>query len=168
MLKYLSYTVAFQEVPNEISLIFNISNCPYHCDGCHSPELAEDAGDDLTKAFESIVAGYADAITCICFMGTGHAFTDDQMDLLELRVLIDNAHLNGYKTCVYTGDQGGAPWELFFNSKLDYLKIGPYKKELGGLDSPTTNQRFYKKTYLDSGILVKNITESFRKNYGGT
>ena len=27
---------------------------------------------------------------------------------------------------------------------LDYLKLGPYDERLGGLDSPTTNQRFYR------------------------
>ena len=27
---------------------------------------------------------------------------------------------------------------------LDYLKLGPSRQELGGLDSPTTNQRFYR------------------------
>lgn len=27
---------------------------------------------------------------------------------------------------------------------LDYLKLGPYDERLGGLDSPATNQRFYR------------------------
>ena len=27
---------------------------------------------------------------------------------------------------------------------LDYLKLGPYDERFGGLDSPTTNQRFYR------------------------
>ena len=29
------------------------------------------------------------------------------------------------------------------NDGLDYIKIGPYIKELGGLDNPNTNQKFY-------------------------
>ncbi|HIR81761.1 MAG TPA: anaerobic ribonucleoside-triphosphate reductase activating protein, partial [Candidatus Limiplasma merdipullorum] len=27
---------------------------------------------------------------------------------------------------------------------LDYLKLGHYDERLGGLDSPTTNQRFFR------------------------
>ena len=27
--------------------------------------------------------------------------------------------------------------------KLDYIKVGSYKEELGGLNCPTTNQKFY-------------------------
>ena len=48
---------------------------------------------------------------------------------------------------------------------LDYIKVGPYKEELGGLDSPNTNQRFYKITTSDSSSLIniKDITLKFRK-----
>ena len=47
MLKYVDTLVSFQEVPDEISLCINISNCPCHCDGCHSPYLADDIGEYL-------------------------------------------------------------------------------------------------------------------------
>ena len=49
MLKYVDTKVTFAEVPDEISLCINISNCPNHCEGCHSPYLAEDIGTELTK-----------------------------------------------------------------------------------------------------------------------
>ena len=39
MLKYLNCQVTFAEVPDEISLCINITNCPNRCPGCHSPEL---------------------------------------------------------------------------------------------------------------------------------
>lgn len=42
---------------------------------------------------------------------------------------------------------------------LDYYKIGPYKAEYGPLDSPTTNQHFYKKI---DGQWV-DITNVFQK-----
>ena len=33
--------------------------------------------------------------------------------------------------------------DQFNLTTLDYLKLGPYIEQLGGLDSPATNQRFY-------------------------
>jgi anaerobic ribonucleoside-triphosphate reductase activating protein len=43
---------------------------------------------------------------------------------------------------------------------FDYIKLGPYKKELGGLDNPNTNQRFYK---IENGQLI-NWTYKFWKH----
>lgn len=37
MLKYSNYEVTFAEVPDEISLTLNLTNCPYMCENCHSP-----------------------------------------------------------------------------------------------------------------------------------
>ena len=47
MLKYVDTKVVFQEIPDEITLAINISNCPCHCPGCHSSYLAEDIGNAL-------------------------------------------------------------------------------------------------------------------------
>ena len=47
MLKYVDTKVVFQEVPDEITLAINISNCPCHCINCHSSYLAEDIGEPL-------------------------------------------------------------------------------------------------------------------------
>ena len=38
-MKYTDTQVTFSEFPDEIALCINISNCPWHCPGCHSPEL---------------------------------------------------------------------------------------------------------------------------------
>ena len=51
-------------------------------------------------------------------------------------------------------------------SIFDYIKLGPYKKELGGLDNKNTNQRLYMKvdgnelnaTFID--ITSKSFWES--------
>ena len=43
---------------------------------------------------------------------------------------------------------------------FDYIKIGPYIKELGGLDSPTTNQRMYHYT----GTNIIDITYKFQRH----
>ena len=49
MIKYTGCAVTFSEVPDEVSLCIEISNCPGHCAGCHSPYLREDTGRDLEK-----------------------------------------------------------------------------------------------------------------------
>ena len=40
-LKYLGYSIVFQEVPDEVTLAINISGCPHKCEGCHSKYLWE-------------------------------------------------------------------------------------------------------------------------------
>jgi len=48
---------------------------------------------------------------------------------------------------------------------FDYIKIGPYKEELGGLDKPTTNQRLYAYNPAYSDFTIdkswKDITYKF-------
>ena len=59
MLKYVNTGIVFQEVPDEVTLAVNISNCPCRCPGCHSSYLWDDTGlpldtaavDDLVKKF---------------------------------------------------------------------------------------------------------------------
>jgi anaerobic ribonucleoside-triphosphate reductase activating protein len=43
---------------------------------------------------------------------------------------------------------------------FDYIKVGPYKKDLGGLRNPNTNQKLYKK---DKNGRWENITYRFWK-----
>ena len=70
MLKYVNTGIVFQEIPNEVTLAINISNCPCHCPGCHSHYLWEDIGLPLnTDAIDSFAAEYGKDITCISFMG---------------------------------------------------------------------------------------------------
>ena len=69
MLKYVGTQIVFQEVPDEVSLAINLSLCPNHCKGCHSPELWEDIGEELTlKTLEKLI-GQNPGITCVAFMG---------------------------------------------------------------------------------------------------
>ena len=70
MLKYVDAVVTFSEIPDEITLCLNISNCPCKCPGCHSKYLWEDIGDKLTKtAIQDLMTSNRGGITCICFMG---------------------------------------------------------------------------------------------------
>ena len=61
-------------------------------------------------------------------------------NITELNYVMDCINSRGLKNCLYTG-LNYIPTGL---KMLDYIKIGEYKKELGGLDKLTTNQKFYK------------------------
>ena len=50
MLKFHNYDIVFQEIPDEVTLAVNITGCPCHCPGCHSPHLWEDSGTELDEA----------------------------------------------------------------------------------------------------------------------
>ena len=144
MVKYCGYYITFQEVPNEVALVFTISNCPYRCEGCHSPWLQNDIGDQLTRDdVLQLVEKYWGAVTCVCFMGTGG-------DPVFIKELVKFVRSFGLKTCVYTGGLRNTVEDLGFP---DYFKEGPYIASLGGLDSRDTNQRMWRKnedgTYND-------------------
>ena len=47
-----------------------------------------------------------------------------------------------------------------FKQLIDYVKVGPYKEDLGPLNKRTTNQRLYK---MVDGVKI-DITERFWKN----
>ena len=147
MLKYVNTMVTFSEVPDEISLCIEISNCPCHCEGCHSPYLAEDIGEPLiykdthnnrtvincNPLSELIEANKG--ITCVCLMGG-----DSNPEYIN--ILGKTIKCHKLKSAWYSGRQ-----ELSNSidlSNFDYIKLGPYKEEFGPLNSKTTNQRFYK------------------------
>ena len=136
-LKCAGYAIVFEEVPDEVSLAINISGCPHHCEGCHSPYLAEDIGNPLLPELISLLNTYQQYITCVCFMG------GDQ-NIRELRSAFQVVKALGLKVAHYSGADDSQPYTTaLLNGEIDYLKIGHYDKEKGPLTSPTTNQRFY-------------------------
>lgn len=135
-LKYQGYSIVMQEVPNEVTLAINISGCPYQCKGCHSSYLWEYEGQYLYKDFDNIIEQYHSFISCVCFMG------GDQNPKELLKYLNKIKKLN-LKTCLYTGNDEIKNIDNQLLEKLDYIKVGSYKEELGGLNCPTTNQKFY-------------------------
>jgi len=148
MLKCYSYDIVCQEIPDEISLAVNISCCPNRCPGCHSPWLWEEAGEEMTEdMLTSLISGYSAAITCFCFMG-GDA-EPSEVERLSKWIKSRWPHI---KTAWYSG-RADLP-EGFDVKVLDYLKLGPYIEELGGLKSPDTNQVFYKVS--PDGTLIKS------------
>ena len=56
MLKYVNTGIVFQEIPDEVTLAINISNCPCHCPGCHSKFLWEDGGDSDPSYLSQLAA----------------------------------------------------------------------------------------------------------------
>ena len=152
MLKYVDTKVTFAEVPNEISLCINISNCPCACKGCHSSYLAEDIGNKLNSDSIKELISNNKGITCICFMG-------GDSNPLEIDALAQWVKINyPLKVAWYSGRQ-----ELSKDINLqwfEYIKLGPYIEELGPLNSKTTNQRFYK---IEKNKLV-DITNLFWKS----
>lgn len=150
-LKYLGYGITFQEVPNETSLVINISGCPHHCEGCHSEYLWEYEGDYISKKIYNIINKYDGLFTCVCFMG-------GEQNIKELKNLFGIIKSLGYKTCLYSGLDDKNYFKDMY-STIDYLKIGRYIKELGGLDNNRTNQKFYN---IKNNELI-DITKLFRK-----
>lgn len=137
MLKYYNYDIVFQEIPDETTLAVNLTGCPFTCEGCHSPHLRKDIGEPLTQeALLSILERYRNEVTCICIMG-GDAHP---LEVQELAGWIRSAL--GLRSGWYSGATELAAGVDPKN--FDYIKIGPYRAEYGGLKSPTTNQRLYK------------------------
>jgi len=141
-LLYAGAAVVFQEVPDEIALAISISGCTRNCEGCHSAHLREYKGRDMLYDLEYLIDTHP-GITCVCFMG------GDQ-NIRELKKAINLIRLKYPKllVCIYTGeDDLQKVAKLISELSPDYLKWGSYKKELGALDSPKTNQAFIKLTY---------------------
>lgn len=153
MLKYVDTAITFAEVPDEISLCINISNCPCHCKGCHSSYLAEDIGNVLDeKALDNLIEKNP-GITCICFMGGD---SDPKQVILLAKYVYTTYSL---KICWYSGWEklNRELWEDV-RQYITYLKLGSYIEQCGPLTNPLTNQRFYK-----IGKFKEDITYKFFK-----
>lgn len=139
MLKYVNTGIVFQEIPDEVTLAINISNCPCHCPGCHSHYLWEDIGLPLnTDAIDSFVGEFGDDITCISFMGGD----GDPRGVNQLAMYIHEEYPE-FRVAWYSG-RLRIP-SIVNKTDFDYIKVGPYIRHLGPLKSPTTNQRLYKR-----------------------
>ena len=162
-MRFASYDIVFQEIPDEITLAINISNCPNRCTGCHSPHLQKDTGEILD---ESVLAGllekYGNAVTCICFMG-GDSSPEEVLNLAQfvrqhtITTAVETQRIvSPHKTAWYSGSS-----RLYKNAQycFDYIKLGKYVEVLGGLNSPTTNQRLYR---IENETMI-DITNKFHK-----
>ena len=150
MLKYLNASVTFAEVPDEITLCINITGCPNRCPGCHSQFLWEDNGEDLTQSTLEQLIRDNSGVSCVCLMG------GDQ-DPEAINFFGGIIKHSGKKFAWYSGKSEIAN-EINLNN-FDYIKIGPYIEEKGGLSNSNTNQRFYKVI----GTILEDITYKFWK-----
>lgn len=150
-MKYQQVRVTFAEIPDEITLCIEISGCPVHCLGCHSPWLWEDKGEELTIDRVKDLIKQNPGITCVCFMG-------GQPE--EVEVLAKWSRQPGIKIAWYTGlteDQVYIDLRLF-----NYVKFGPYIAKKGPINKRTTNQRLYRVDFNDYGIVrLDDITSKF-------
>jgi anaerobic ribonucleoside-triphosphate reductase activating protein len=152
MLRFVSYNIVFQEVPEEVTLAINLSNCPNRCKGCHSPHLQEDIGEQLdNNVLAVLLEKYGDAITCICFMGG-----DISPQEVEQCAVFVRDRTNGRIKIAWYSGKNRFPQKCSLHH-FDYVKLGAYKELLGGLRSATTNQRFYR---IENGEMI-DITEHF-------
>lgn len=151
MIKYVNTQVVFREIPDEVTLAINISNCPCRCDGCHSAYLADDIGKPLNWDNLNAIIHINRGITCVAFMGGDIAPS-------EISHLASKVKQIGLKTAWYSGRQELSPDLDIAN--FDYIKVGPYIKKLGPLNKRTTNQRFYK---VEHDNTMTDITSVFWK-----
>lgn len=148
MLLLASYDVVFQEVPGEVTLALNLAGCPNRCRGCHSLHLRQEAGMALDDVLEDLLGRYGDSVTCVAFMGGD----GDPTGVADAAATV---RARGLKTAWYSGREAlPEPLEAF-----DFVKLGAYVPELGGLDSEGTNQRFFS---IVGGELVDR-TSLFRR-----
>ena len=156
MLRLASYDIVFQEIPGEVTLAVNLSNCPNACKGCHSPHLRDDIGEVLDEeAIAALLKEYGASVSCFCFMG-GDA---DPVAVDRSAALVKRLSGGRLKTAWYSGKDELAPG--IHAESFDYIKIGSYQEVLGGLASPTTNQRLYK---VENGRL-HDITNVFWRDW---
>ena len=153
MLYYTEFGLSEREVPGERSICIYLSGCCHNCVNCHYPLLKEkDYGDSLIKYYEDIVALYRKQATCVCLLGEG---ANTEVEHNEMRIVVEYAKQQGLKTCLYSGrDIEIEAWMTMF----DYIKLGSYQEDKGGLESLRTNQVMWKK---NSQGAYENITALF-------
>lgn len=134
------YGTTLQEIPNEISLYFNLGKCACHCKGCHSMHLWDTNMITPMKNVDEvldIVRKYQDDVTAVVFMGGNR----NGMDFEEFAERILKPVSLVKPVGIYMG--AWTAEEVFIAAQYcRWIKVGTFLKELGGLESPCTNQIF--------------------------
>ncbi len=156
MLKYINSDIVFQEIPDEVTLAINLSNCPCRCPGCHSKFLWADTGIELTvEEIDKFIKEYGKDITCISFMGG-----DAEPSEINRLAAYMKSYYQTIKIAWYTG-------RTIISSAVDinnfdYIKVGPYIAHLGPLNNPNTNQHLYRILHQEDNR-KEDITSRFWK-----
>ena len=156
MIKYYpeSVSVVFEEIPDYVTLAIEITNCPGTCEGCHSPWLREDIGEELTQEVLYKLIDENKGVNCICFMGEGK----DPEALKKLAFSIRLRSDYPYKVALYSGRN---EVEEEYDNYFDFIKVGPYIPSRKGLNFKTTNQRLYEIVREGFKTTRKDITYKF-------
>lgn len=134
MIKFTDKSVVFEEIPDRVTLAFSISNCQNNCKGCHSAFLRKNIGNVLDENTIEDYDSELKSCNCVLFLGEGN----DIEGLISLARHVKGKY--GIETAIYSGrDDVGD--ELFNN--FDFVKVGSYQADKGGLNKETTNQRLY-------------------------
>ena len=82
-------------------------------------------------------------------------------NIKELNNLLTKIKSQNLKTCVYSGYN---KTDIFDLTLFDYLKIGYFDKNKGGLDNTNTNQKFYQ---IENVKLIdkNNISPNNQRRY---
>ena len=144
-LPIVSRGITMAEIPGRITYYIEIGNCVRDCQGCHSPYLSEPIDPvnftDLTELLEDCKKDMNRGADAVLIMGG----TTNGIPLETLEKVI-RAFSRLLPVGIYSGDAVLSPSTSFLMKLncLTWIKAGEYNEELGGLSSPTTNQRFYK------------------------
>ena len=162
---YYSPQVTFREIPDEISLTIP-TLCYNHCSkDCNSKfcwiENWKGKREELTKEVLKSLILKNEGISCVTIM-TSLNFEE----LIKLFSFIKE-DFPKLKTALYIGveEKEVLNNEKFLNliKKLDYLKVGSFKKEFGPLNSKTTNQKFYLINHFEDKDYFECINNKFIK-----
>lgn len=154
MLKYVDTLVGFAEIPDEITLAINISNCPCHCSNCHSSYLAEDIGEPLDLQHLTNLIDSNKGITCVCIMG-GDANPSEVDDIAQdIKEYYPNLKVGWYSGRDYISKDINL-------ENFNYIKYGHYDENKGPLNSKTTNQVMLEIDIVGNKVFKKDITSKF-------
>ena len=159
--------ITLNEVPNKVAVYIEFNNCNLKCKGCHSPHLHSDYFDGERIEIKEILSYVNKQVNkganYIVLMG-GDNNNVMPSDLYTLINKLDDIA----PVMLYSGSEDTS---ILTETNLTLLKTGGYIEELGGLLSPTTNQKVFKKDIKvlpTSGIVATqvvpvDITEEFVK-----
>ena len=165
--------ITLSEIPGKTALIVEFANCQQRCPGCHSQYLWCPGEDlSLSEVLTYIDCSLNDDVNCILLMGG----TTNGIPLEDLKKLVESIYKRfAIPTAIYSGlpEEETRMSEMAAWFGLDYLKTGDYREELGGIECPRSNQKFYKKdfrhTLKDNVLKVEffwdDITYKFRSDY---
>ena len=155
-----SFGVSMQEIPDHIAFVINIGNCVQGCKGCHSADVMRYPSCiaigackfvPLATIIEKASKAHDLGADVCCIMGgtTNVGVSRDSLTALikELAQIFAVGLYSGSDDSIFDTYDDSLPNDincyLAHSTPLTYIKTGAYKADLGGLDKPTTNQRYY-------------------------